>query len=178
MTQPWGPNILAAPMEMAGLGIGAGSPELDGLQHSPRSPELEWAGCDARGGAVGCGTRSQTSDRETGSGSSCGGRAGRWGSARTRNSHHRIIPPRSFGRGTDATARGAVHGSRIHGAGSGKSRCRREGDRRGWERVSLAGDAEHGTGVGDVDGDGVESFREGEGQLVESGDGDGGGVEE
>lgn len=41
MTQPWGPNILAAPMEMAGLGIGTGSPELDGLQYSPRSPELD-----------------------------------------------------------------------------------------------------------------------------------------
>lgn len=117
---------------------------------------------------------------------------GRWGSARTRNRHHRIIPPRSFDRGTDATARGLGHGPRIHGAGSGKSRRRREawaadagsgksherGDRRGWERVSVAGDAEHGTGVGDVDGDGVESFRAGEGQLVEPGDGDGGGVEE
>lgn len=141
---------------------------------------------------MGCGTHRSTVDRDTGSESSCGGRVGRRASTSARNSHCRTTYPRRFGRRTEATDGLGIHGASVRGAGSGRSRYRWEafaadagsgksherGDRCGWERVSLAGYADHGTGVGDFDGDGVESFGKWEGELVEPGDGDGGGVEE
>lgn len=192
MTQLWGSNILAAPTEMAGLGIGTGSPELDGLQHSPQSPELDGRAVTPEGGRWGAapavspliGTPVPNPPAGEGRG---GGEAQGYATATTGSSLPEAL---IAGQTQQREAWVMDHAStapEVASPGAGGKplpqtpevgKAPSMGAGAGGERVSLAGDAEHGTGVGDVDGDGVESFREGEGQLVESGDGDGGGVEE